>query len=192
MIQPTNQLRTTLEQHVAISDADWDYINTKLELFKAEKGETLTQSNSTECNLYFICSGISRLYYEKETRDITLNFGFPDNFISSYSSFLTQKGSEFVLQTLTPSVLIKISKVDLDEIYRETKCGQELGRLFAEQFFLYMSQRETDFMLKSPTERYLDLFDQQPRLIQEIPLKYLASYIGVTPQALSRIRAKIS
>jgi DNA-binding MarR family transcriptional regulator len=77
------------------------------------------------------------------------------------------------------------------EIYQQTDCGQELGRILTEQLFLYLSHRENAFMLKSPTQRYLDLFEEQPRLIQEIPQKYLASYIGITPQALSRIRAKL-
>jgi len=77
------------------------------------------------------------------------------------------------------------------EMYGLTDCGQELGRILTEQIYLYFSSRENAFLLRSPTERYLDLFKEQPRLIKEIPLKHLASYIGVTPQALSRIRARI-
>ena len=192
MVHLKNQLRQLLELHVPISNDDWELIGSMIDLIEVDKGHVLTNAKSIEDNLYFVCSGVARLFYEKEERDITINFGFPNGFISSYSSFLSQTKSEFILQTLTPMVLIQISKANLEAIYTQTSCGQQLGRLFAEQFFIYLSQRESDFMLKTPTERYLALFDQQARLIQEIPLKYLASYIGITPQALSRIRAKIS
>ena len=187
-----NQLRNFLENQVSISDSDWHYIKDKLAFKEFEKGICLTEEGIVESSINFVISGIIRLYYEKEDRDITINFGFPQSFISSYSSFLTQEPSKFMLQALTPCAVLVIPKADLEDIYKHTSCGQQLGRLFSEQFFLYLSERETSFMINSPTERYLDLFEEHPRLIQEIPLKFLASYIGITPQALSRIRAKIS
>jgi len=189
---PKDQLRLFLEQQVQIEEKDWNIILPYLEILEIEKDQILTQAGIIESNLYFVSSGITRLFYEKEERDITINFGFPNGFISSYSSFLTQELSQFILQSLTRTTLISISKDHLDSIYAQTACGHHLGRLFSEQFFIYVSKRETDFMLRSPTERYLLLFDEYPQLIKEIPLKYLASYIGITPQALSRIRAKIS
>ena len=109
---------------------------------------------------------------------------------NAYTSFLTQTPSDFHLTALTSCSLLYITKSDLEKLYALTTCGDVLGRIFAEKLFLYLSKRENDFMIKSPTQRYLDLFVEQPQLIQEIPQKYLASYIGITPQALSRIRAK--
>ena len=185
-------LREYLEQYFSVSNEDWEYIKPKVALIDCAKNNVLTAQGVVEDKVYFILDGILRLYYEREHRDVTLNFGFPNSFISSYSSFLTSKPSEFKLQASTKAKLISVKKEDLEKIYTETICGNALGRLFSEQQFLYHSQRETDFMTLSPTERYLNLFKNQPLLIKEIPLKYLASYIGVTPQALSRIRAKIS
>lgn len=185
-------LRKYLEQYFIVSDKDWSYINSKLSLVNCVKNEILTLPDVVEVKVYFVLEGIIRLYYEGESRDVTINFGFPNSFISSYSSFLTSKPSEFKLEASIKAQLLALKKEDLERIYLNTTCGNALGRLFSEQQFLYHSQRETDFMTLSPTERYLDLFENQPLLIKEIPLKYLASYVGVTPQALSRIRAKIS
>jgi hypothetical protein len=67
-----------------------------------------------------------------------------------------------------------------------------VGRQIAEQFFCGKQDREISFLTKSAEERYYSLFKNQPQLIKEIPLKYIASYIGITPQALSRIRARVS
>ena len=185
-------VREYLESHFTVSEEDWRYINLKLQLVEYNKNEVITEQGVIENNIYFIESGLLRLYYEGDNKDVTLNIGFPNTFLSSYSSFLTSSPSEFVLSSLTKSNLVAISKSDLEQIYMGTSCGNALGRLFSEQQFLYHSQRETAFMTLSPTQRYLDLFEHQPKLVKEIPLKYLASYIGITPQALSRIRAKIS
>lgn len=192
MLSASKQLKILLEEQVPISTTDWEYILSKLQLKNVKKGTSLTTEGLVEQNLYFLHQGICRLFYEKEDRDITINFGFPKGFISSYSSFLTEKPSQFILEALTDCEVLIIPKSELEQIYKHTKCGQQLGRIFSEQFFLYLSERETSFMLNSPTERYLALFEEHPRLVQEIPLKFLASYIGITPQALSRIRAKIN
>lgn len=181
-----------LNQHISVSEDDWNYIKENVHQQSCDKNFELTAFEEVEDNVYFLLSGITRLYYDAEEKEITLNIGFPNAFISSYSSFLTKEPSQFTLQSLTPCQYLCLSHSALEDLYKKTSCGQSLGRLFAEGLFLYLSKRENDFLLKSPTQRYLDLFEEQPRLIQEIPQKYLASYIGITPQALSRIRAKLS
>ena len=81
---------------------------------------------------------------------------------------------------------------DLQSIYTETMIGNLIGRKAAEQLYLLIKQRELSFLNKTAKQRYLDLFEGRPELIKLIPLKYIASYIGITPQALSRIRKEIS
>jgi CRP-like cAMP-binding protein len=183
--------KSFLKEHISVTQEDWDYIKERLHRESCKKDSILTNQGQLEDRVYFLLSGITRLYYEAEVKDTTLNIGFPNNFVSAYSSFLSRKPSEFILHTLTDCEYIYFSHSDLEDLYANTSCGQELGRIFAEELFLYLSKRENDFLLKSPTQRYLDLFEEQPRLIQEVPQKYLASYIGITPQALSRIRAKL-
>lgn len=184
-------LRDFLNQHIALSNADWVAISERFKPETFNKNETLTKAGQTEGRMYFIVRGVVRLYYELDHKDITLNFAFPNAFVNAYTSFLTQEPSDFFLEALTNCELLSIAKEDLYALYDHTSCGHALGRIFTEKLFLYLSKRENDFMIKTPTQRYLDLFDQQPHLINEIPQKYLASYIGITPQALSRIRAKI-
>jgi CRP-like cAMP-binding protein len=181
-----------LNQKIEITGPDIEIIKNSLSFTAFVKGEAITKDQQIEKHIYFIESGIVRLFFERQDRDITFNFGFPHHFISAFSSFISQQPSKFCLQALTDVKAIALSKDRLDFIYKNTKCGLQIARVLYEETILYMSQRETDFMLLSPTERYLSLFERNTALLKQIPLKYLASYIGITPQALSRIRAKIN
>ncbi|VXB47063.1 cAMP-binding domain of CRP or a regulatory subunit of cAMP-dependent protein kinases [Flavobacterium sp. 9AF] len=180
-----------LKNKTTISEEDWLFISSKLQQKQFKKKEFIIETHQIEDKIYFIQHGIFRLYIEMPEKDVTIDFGFPNNFLSSYSSFLTQTPSVACIQSLTKGKVIFITQKDLYEIYQKTKCGESIGRIFAEEFFRYKSKRELSFLKDSPTERYLNLVKEQPQLIQEIPQKYLASYIGITPQALSRIRGKI-
>ncbi len=185
------RLRKKLEEKVTISENEWNFIISKLKVKTFKRKEFLITSNAVENKIYFILEGVFRMFIELPEKDITVDFGFPNNFISSYSSFLTQNPSISCIQSLTKSKVIFINRDDLQEIYEQTKVGESIGRIFAEEFFRYKSKRELSFLMESPTYRYLNLVKEQQQLIQEIPQKYLASYIGITPQALSRIRGKI-
>jgi CRP-like cAMP-binding protein len=176
---------------MVISDSDWKMIEASFEYQMVAKNHELTTQGKIENKLYFILEGMIHLYHDAGEKDVTLNIGFPGSFINCYTSFLTQTDSEFALKSLVKSSVVYITKEKLERLYISTSCGQELGRILTENLLLYLSKREDAFLLKSPTQRYLDLFEEQPQLIREIPQKYLASYIGITPQALSRIRRKL-
>ena len=93
---------------------------------------------------------------------------------------------------MTSTILLSISYNDLQEIYKTTQIGNLIGRFSSEKLYLIKSKREQSLLNESAKERYLNLFKERPKLIKKIPLKFIASYIGVTPQALSRIRKQIS
>ena len=159
---------------------------------KLDKNATLLKTGKVENYLYFISKGIIRLYISKVESDLTFGFLFENEFVTGYDSFLTQMPSEYEIETLTESVLWRISKKDLVEVYERINNGNIIGLKMAENMFLIKSKREISLLSKTAEERYLDLFIDRPKLLQKIPLKYIASYIGVTPQALSRIRKRIN
>jgi hypothetical protein len=142
--------------------------------------------------LSFIEKGVIRFCIPKEFDDLTFDFGFAGNFISAYQSFLTQQPCKYQVESISETILWSISYSDLQEIYKTTRIGNTLGRLSSESLYIKKSKRELSFLTESAEERYLNLFKDEPHLLKFIPLKYIASYIGITPQALSRIRARIS
>ncbi|WP_339840486.1 Crp/Fnr family transcriptional regulator [uncultured Maribacter sp.] len=187
-----NQIKEYLEKIVELSDSDWEIFSSKLIRTEYKKKTTLLKIGKIENHLSFIEKGSIRLYIPKVENDITFGFCFKGQFMSAYDSFLTQSPSTYQTETLTATTLWRLKFIDLQDIYKRTKIGNIIGRVTAENLFLMKSQREQSLLNETAEKRYLNLFTERPQLIKEIPLKYLASYIGVTPQALSRIRKRIS
>ena len=175
-----------------LKDEYWNIFYSKLEQRKFPKKSIILKEGEVENYLNFVESGIVRHYFERIENDITFDFTFEGTFYSSYKSFLTRKPSEYNIQSLTDVELYSISYENLQKVYAETIKGNMFGRFAAEGLYINKLNRELSFLTKTAEERYLSLFEEQPELIREIPLQYIASYIGVTPQALSRIRRRIS
>lgn len=186
------KIRQYFEKTFLLADQDWQIFSSRLIREEFPKKSTLLQIKQIEKYLSFIETGILRFYIPKEEGELTFNFAFENSFVSGYSSFLTQSPSDYQIDTLTKTVLWRITYKDLQTIYERTKIGNKIGRQASEDLFLQKSKRELSLLSNTPEQRYLKLFSEQPRLIQQIPLKFIASYIGVTPQALSRIRKRIS
>jgi len=188
------QIREHLEKTTEIDENDWQMFSSKLKRREFPKKTNLLIEGQIENYLSFIEKGIIRFLIPKEDieKEITFGFCFKDEFISAYDSFLTQTPSTYQLETLTDSVIWSITYHDLQEVYKHTHIGNMIGRFSSERLFLIKSKREQSLLNETAEQRYLNLFTERPNLIKEIPLKYVASYIGVTPQALSRIRKRIS
>ncbi|MBL7706561.1 MAG: Crp/Fnr family transcriptional regulator [Taibaiella sp.] len=185
-------IRQYFEQTVTISEEDWQFFASRLIEQELSKNELLLVAGQTENYLSFIEHGITRYYIEKEEQERTFAFSFKHSFVSAYNSFLTRTPSGYNIQALTKTKLWRIRHSDLQTVYRETSVGNTIGRHAGEALFLKKSERELALLNETAEQRYLNLFTEQPQLIKEIPLKYIASYIGITPQALSRIRKRIS
>lgn len=185
------QIRKYFEQTFNLTDHDWVTFSSKLTRIEASKRQLLLKAGQTENYLSFVEKGIIRLYISTDDRDLTFAFGFDNGFMSAYDSFLTRQPSIYNVETLTQTILWRLRYDDLQTIYEETEIGNNIGRQASEDLFLKKSKRELSLLNDTAEQRYLKLFSEQPKLIQQIPLKYIASYIGITPQALSRIRKRI-
>ncbi|GAB1308655.1 Crp/Fnr family transcriptional regulator [Urechidicola sp. KH5] len=186
------EIKKFIDSIYPLSDSDWDFFSSKLRKEEINKSSTIIKIGEIESYLSFISEGIVRLYIPKEEGELTFGFLFENEFVTAYDSFITQTPSRYQIETLTNTTLWRISVKDLQEVYKETENGNLIGRRMAENMFLIKSKREISLLNKTAEERYLDLFSERPKLLKQIPLKYIASYIGVTPQALSRIRKRIT
>ena len=187
-----NQIRAYFEKTTRLSDDDWDFFSSKLTRVVIPKKAFLLRAGSVENHLSFIEQGIVRHYIPKVENDITYAFSFAGEFVSGYESFLTRTPSICNIETLTDCVFWQVKYNNLEAIYQQTKAGNIIGRKASEMLFIEKAKRELSLLNDTAEERYLNLFKEQPQLIKFIPQKYLASYIGITPQALSRIRKRIS
>jgi CRP-like cAMP-binding protein len=187
------QIKSYLDQIATISKKDWEFFTSKLQRRIIPKKTIFLKINDIENHISFIESGVVRLFIPKENPDkeITFGFSFKDQFVSAYDSFLTQQPSAYQLQALNDTTLLSITYSDLQAVYQKTQIGNFIGRLTAERLFLLKSKREQNLLNLTAEERYLKLFKERPELLKVIPLKYISSYIGVTAQALSRIRKRL-
>ncbi|MEP5254262.1 MAG: Crp/Fnr family transcriptional regulator [Winogradskyella arenosi] len=187
------QIKAYLDQLATISQPDWDYFTSRLQRRVIKKKTVFLKTDAIENHISFIESGVVRLFIPKEnpSKEITFGFSFKNQFVSAYDSFLTQTPSAYQLQALTDTTLLSMTYDDLQDVYQHTQIGNLIGRLTAERLFLLKSKREQNLLNLTAEERYLKLFKERPELLKVIPLKYISSYIGVTAQALSRIRKRL-
>lgn len=184
-------IRSHFETLVPMSDANWDYFRSFLVFTVVKPKQAVLKAGETEHYLRFIASGTVRLYIPDEESECTFGFVFADGFVSAYDSFLTQQPSVYTIEALSETHYWQIHRDDLEQVYAHTSVGNVIGRKSAESLFLVKAQRELSLLTQTAEERYLALFKNRPELLKTIPLKYIASYIGVTPQALSRIRKRV-
>ncbi|MCE1189328.1 MAG: Crp/Fnr family transcriptional regulator [Ignavibacteria bacterium] len=174
------------------TEKDWNLFFSKIIKQEFPKKRILIKAGQTENYLSFIEKGMARFYIPKEENDVTFNIVFDNGFLSAYDSFLTRTPSSYNIETLTNTVLWRITYDNLQTVFNESKYGNIIGRQASEELFFEKQKRELSLLNETAEQRYLNLFKEQPKLVTQIPLKYIASYIGITPQALSRIRKRIS
>ena len=152
------------------------------------KGEYLIREGQVEQSIYFIEAGAVRVFHLTEFEDQTIRFGYEGSIITSLSSFITGNPSEFYIEALRKTSVKIIPKQLLLEIVNEgAETLQQYNKLL-ERLIVQQMEREIDLLTESPTKRLQRVLDRSPNLFQEIPLKYIASYLRMTPETLSRIR----
>ncbi|QDH78488.1 Crp/Fnr family transcriptional regulator [Echinicola soli] len=185
------EIRKLFEAQVSLTDGDWSLFSQKLTKRQFPAKTHVISAGVREDYLSFIQKGVVRYYIPGE-EELTFGFSFAGEFMSAYDAFLTRAKSGYTIETLSETTLWSISHADLQAVYQLSDVGERIGRHAAEGLFLKKAKRELALLKESAEERYLNLFSDRPELIHKIPLKYIASYIGITPQALSRIRRRIS
>jgi len=186
------KLKQYLELFSPLPAEDWEFFVSRLLQRSFSKKELILQAGKVENYVSFIESGIIRYFVREREKEITFEIAFENSFATAYDSFLTRTPVWYDAAALTDTVLWSISYEDLQEMYSRTAVGNRIGRLAAEELYIKKNKRQLSLLKDTAEQRYMNLLTDYPHLIQFIPLKYLASYIGITPQALSRIRRRIS
>ena len=156
-----------------------------------EKGQLLEVENKPVKYLYFINSGFIRIFYNEEGNQITTHINCPSGFITSFNSFINGTISTDSIECITSCELLRITKNNLDILCQKSPKWADFARITYEQSVIYNEQRTKDIINLSAEERYLKLLKYNPDIIQNVPLQYIASFIGIKPESLSRIRKKL-
>jgi CRP-like cAMP-binding protein len=186
------QTLITYFEKMGFSENDLSQFLSKVKIRTFSANEMILSNGQLENYLSFIDSGVVRYYVVANEKEITFDFAFKNSFYCAYDSFYSRKKSAVYIQAITDCQLFSVSHESLQMLYEKCETAKKLGRIATEFLLAKKVKRELDLLTTSPQKRYEYLLQEHPKYIQQIPLKYLASYIGVVPETLSRIRKRIS
>jgi CRP-like cAMP-binding protein len=183
-------LEEFITKYVKLSEAELSDITSKFKSRLVKKNSYLLKEGETCKDLVFVQKGCLRLYYLKDDIEVSVWFAFQQSSAIEIYSFISENPSNYFLQAIEDSEVLCLSKTELNKLYRYQPKMQEMMRNFWEDVILNLISRFTALQTDSAEKRYLDLLSK-PGYLNSIPQKYLASFIGITPTSLSRIRKQI-
>lgn len=156
------------------------------------RGEMLVREGELNTAFYLIGQGIWRGYYLRNGMDVSIWFATTGETLFSIRGYMGGRPSGTSIEAMSDSLLYRISKQDLETFFNSSAEAANLGRRMFEREFLVFEERLINEGATQAKERYLSLLEQMPELLQHVPLKHIASYLYITPQSLSRIRAELA
>lgn len=185
-------LRAFTEKLVKPNDEEWAEFTSCMYLKHIPKKGFFLRSGEVCTSVGFITRGAIRYYHEKDGNEYSGNFSFENSFVTDYDSFLTRKPSLYSFSALEPTDIIVFHYEDVQSLYDRSKLWERFGRLIAEHIFIEVQRRKNSLVFDSPEEQYQSLIKDRPKILERIPQHMIATYLGITPVHLSRIRRKVA
>jgi CRP/FNR family transcriptional regulator, anaerobic regulatory protein len=187
---------TTLYAHIAqsltVSEDLKQIIKQYFTPLQIPKNTIIEEEGKIPQHLYFISEGYIRsLYYDNDGDEVTTYLATPEQYMASFLSLSQQKISTENLETITDCSLLKISREDFLKIIDQYPNFREYSLQIFEQAFSKMNQRANDLATLTAEQRYSHLINNQGNILQNVPIQYIASFLGIKPQSLSRIRKQM-
>lgn len=188
-----DNLIALISTYARFSETDIAIIKSKFTQHKFKQKEYILEEGQVSTHLHFIAIGLVRIFYVKDGKEITSYLSSDNGFVSSYSSFINQSKSYEYIQCLEKSQTLAITYKDMQELYETVPQWERIGRFFSEQNVLCLADRLLKLQSIPAREKYLEfLKTSSEKIVQRTPLIHIASYLGITPESLSRIRSEIS
>lgn len=184
------ELQNFIKSKIEIETSDLQNILSCFKEMTLDKGQFILKTGQVSKHYYFIKAGALRFYYGAYDEQLTAWIIVKDEFFAEISSLNPQIPSRFNIEAIEKTELFYIEKDTMESLYKQIPAWQEFGRILWENMSIRMISRIISFQTKSAEERYLE-FMQDIELIKRVPVKHMASFLGITPNALSRIRKRI-
>lgn len=179
-----------IKSKVAISSSDMEAIISTFKTKQVKKGQLILKRGQVAYQYFYIRSGALRFFFGEFDEQLTAWVVFQNEFFTEISSLNPQKPTRFNIEAIEDTDLLYIDKPEMEKLYKQFPVWQEFGRITWEAMAVRMIDQIISFQTLSAEERYLE-FMANSELIKRVPVKQIASYLGITPNALSRIRKNI-
>jgi CRP/FNR family transcriptional regulator, anaerobic regulatory protein len=173
------------------TNAEWEWLEAQHTPASYKKGDYLIKEGQLCGQVSFVLKGLFISYFENDRHKRIRGFFAENSYVSDYRSFLARQAATTTVQAVEDCEVLQISRQRLDACYAASPVYERWGRLMAEQSYVAMFDRLQAAVLLSPEIRYRQLLLRQPDLAGRVPQYMIASYLGITPEALSRLRKKM-
>ncbi|OCB71808.1 Crp/Fnr family transcriptional regulator [Flavobacterium crassostreae] len=178
-----------IKTYYTFSETELEIIQSKFQYNIFKTKEFILNKGQVATHIHFIEVGLVRVFYLKNAKEITTYLSSDNGFVSSYSSFINQKKSYESIQCLESTETFSISYKDMQELYKIVPQWQRIGRYLAEQNVICLADRLLSLQSISAKEKYDNFLKTAPsKIVKRTPLIHVASYLGITPESLSRLR----
>jgi CRP-like cAMP-binding protein len=187
------QLKTAVARHITLSDSDFEHFSSYFTLKKLRKRQYLLQQGDICRHLYYVNKGCLRSFeVDNADKEHILQFSVEDWWVGDMVSSLTQTPSQINIECLENCEILQIEQVALEKLYFEIPQLERFFRIITQNAYIAAQRRLLAVMSKPALERYLDFADRNPHIMQRVPNHLVASYLGITPESLSRLKKEYS
>lgn len=173
-----------------LDEEKWQSFEKAITISQYKKGEIILKPGMICNHVSYVNYGLIRSYYLVDGKEIITTFFNENCYFSDYESFLSRKPTLMYSDVLEDTEVAEINYEDLQIQYGIYPECERAGRLVAEELFIHLSNRNASFLLQTPEQRYVQFLEEYVDIVPRIPQYMIASYLGITPEALSRIRAR--
>ena len=183
------QIQQFIRQFIQVTEEEMNDFLPQLSIRRFKKNTVITVANHVPNHVFFINKGLVRVITtDREGEEHTVYFAFENQFVADYVNFLQKTPSSSALQTLEDTEVVVMPRSALEWVYKNIREGEKIGRLIAEYHFIRQDNYIKNIYLRSPKERYDSITDTFPEIHNRVPQHMIASYLGITPVHLSRLK----
>ena len=176
-----------------VTKAELEYLESGLTITELKSKHFYIHANTIQKEIGFVFSGLLRAFYvDKDGNEISVNFIKEGRYATHYSALITQTPCKYYFQCLEPSIIVSIPYKHIQDGYNKFPNLERYGRLVAEEVLKMQQRRIESFLFDNAETRYLDFVKENPNLLNRVSLSYLASFLGIERQSLTRIRKKLA
>ncbi len=179
-----------LNRVVELSEEEQAYLKETLRIDQFKKGEMLLKEGDISTSFFFNLEGFVRLFYTTDPDEKTAYFYPPNSFISAYESFTKQTPVKFNFQAIQPTTVVTITTKATTALLAASPKFGFLAQVIMEDELAAHQNIIASLLTLTPEERYFQLMEERPDILNQVPQHYIASYIGVQPESLSRIKRR--
>jgi CRP-like cAMP-binding protein len=186
-----SQFREFISNFITVTEEEWKLHRDVLIRKFLKKGEFLSREGNVCEHVSFVNKGYFRIYADVNGEEITNYFSFENTYATDYASFLTRKPSSENIVAMEDAEVLQLNYSNMQMLYDKVPSWQKFGRLMAEHVYLIAVERTKSLLYNSPEALYLKIMEEFPEIIERVPLQYIASFMGIQPESLSRIRKRV-